>query len=44
MICSTALNMREDTDRQMDFRRTWRMKANYFMQLESAIPISSELF
>jgi hypothetical protein len=37
MIYSPALNMREDTDHQMDFRRTWRMKANYFMQLESAI-------
>jgi hypothetical protein len=37
MICSTALNMREDTDRQMDSRRTWRVKANYFVQLESAI-------
>ena len=22
-----ALNMREDTDHQMDFRRTWRMKS-----------------
>ena len=32
-----ALNMREDTDHQMDFRRTWKMKANYAMQLESAI-------
>jgi hypothetical protein len=44
MICSSAWNMREDTDHQMDFRRTWRMKANYFMQLGSAILISSELF
>jgi len=44
MICSTALNMTEDTDHQMDFRRTWRMKAKYFMQFESAILISSELF
>ena len=44
MICSTAWNMREDTDHQMDFRRTWRMKANYFVQLGLAILISSELF
>jgi hypothetical protein len=33
MICSTALNMREDTDYQMDYRRTWRMKANCFVQI-----------
>ena len=39
-----CFDMREDTDHQMDFRRTWRMKANYFMQLESAIRVSSELF
>jgi hypothetical protein len=44
MICSTALNMREDTDHQMDSRRTWRMKANYFVRLESAIRACSELF
>ena len=37
MIYSTALNMREDTDYQMDSRGTWRIKANCFVQLESAI-------
>jgi len=36
--------MREDTDHQMDSRRTWRMKANYFVRLESAIRACSELF
>ena len=39
-----ALNMREDTDHQMDFRRTWKMKANYFLQLESAIESVANCF
>jgi len=40
----TVLNMREDTDHQMDSRRTWRIKANYFVQLESANRACSDLF